>query len=195
MLGVGKTESKAAYILEGRWNGDFRVRIQEKVLLGYVPIGGIYGDHRKAHLQHPGVHDVIDSVRKFNGISINSLWKQTNNYSTILLIETLAKMFKSKDSTEKNMPLADASKGLCRSHSQMQTQSGRSAGWTEKRDKLVTLLWRCLWWTRTWVKVFQVNIVCLHKVLTLSPNLKTSSVRKSDNILRTDAPWGWANTF
>lgn len=29
--------------------------------------------------------------------------------------------------------------------------------------------------------------------LTVSPSLKTSSVRKSDNILRTDAPWGRKN--
>lgn len=60
-------------ILELRWSGNFGVWIQEKVFLGYDPSGGVYGDHRKAHLQHPGVHNVMDSVRKFGSISSYSL--------------------------------------------------------------------------------------------------------------------------
>ena len=66
------------YTLEERISGDFRVWIQEKVLLGHKPSRGIYGNHRETHLKHPGVHDVMDSSRKFSAISLNSLWKQNN---------------------------------------------------------------------------------------------------------------------
>lgn len=56
-------ESQPVYTLVGRWSCDYRVWIQEEVFLGDVSSGGIYGNNRKAHLQHPGVHDVIDSGR------------------------------------------------------------------------------------------------------------------------------------
>lgn len=96
-MGVGqrRDERKAMYILEGRWSYDSTgFWIQEKVSLGYRPILGIYGNHRKAHLQHPGIHDVINSVGKFSAIIIHSLWKQHVTVGwhvvEILLIKMLA---------------------------------------------------------------------------------------------------------
>lgn len=71
-------------VLEGRWCRDIRLWIQEKVLLGYNSSHSIYGHHRKAHLQHPGVHDVIDSVRKLSVISNDSLWNQSKKQNRIL---------------------------------------------------------------------------------------------------------------
>ena len=77
----GRDEKRRpVYILEGRLNSNFRVWIQEEVLLGYPSSFCVDGNCRKAHLQHPGVHDVVDSVRKFSATFVNSLWKQMQGH-------------------------------------------------------------------------------------------------------------------
>lgn len=122
------------------------------------------------------------------------------------------------------MPFADASTGLCRQRFRTQIQSGRSAGWRNHKINWLFCFRGCAAKCSGEVKHLQassgshphtppnihmanfsrkcsiypvivVNIVCLYQVLTVSPIVKTSSVRKSDNILRTDAPWGYRNIF
>lgn len=63
-MGGRDGKRKLVYILVGRWNSNFRVWIQEEVFLGYSSSSSINGNHWKAHLQHPGVHDFINSFRK-----------------------------------------------------------------------------------------------------------------------------------
>lgn len=112
------------YAPKGRHSGDVGVWVQQEVLLGHLSTGGVYGDHRKAHLQHPGVHDLSHGVVQSRAHLVNSLQRDKRGQSAGRPQAKIREMFH----VSVNVPSGDGSTGPCRQRSHTQTPLSSSGG-------------------------------------------------------------------